>query len=51
MEKTTRKNDSTRVYTKTGCEQGNYIELAQNHVQLWDLVLMVLNIHILTPEI
>jgi hypothetical protein len=33
-----------------GCEDGRWMELAQDHVQWWTLVLAVLNLQILLPE-
>jgi hypothetical protein len=36
--------------TQVGCEDGRWMELAQDCVQWWALVLVVLNIQILLPE-
>jgi len=34
-----------------GCEDGRWMELAQDRVQWWALVLAVLNICVLLPEL
>jgi len=33
-----------------GCEDGRWMELAQDRVQWWALVLAVLNLRVLLPE-
>jgi len=35
---------------KIGCEDGRWMELAQDRVQWWALLLAVLNICVLLPE-
>lgn len=35
---------------EVGCEDETWFELAQNHVQWWAVVLMVLNLQVLLPE-
>ena len=34
-----------------GCEDGRWMELAQDHVQWWALVLEVLKLCVLLPEL
>jgi len=33
-----------------GCEDGRWMELAQDRVQWWDLVLAMLKLRVLLPE-
>jgi len=37
------------IITEIDCEDGRWMELVQNHVLCWALVLAVLNVRILLP--
>ena len=44
-------DDEMKMYLrKLRCEYWRWMELAQDHVQLWALVLAVLNLCVLLPE-
>jgi hypothetical protein len=46
-----RKEDNINMYLrKAGCEDGKWVELAQDHVQWRALVLAVLKLRVLLPE-
>jgi hypothetical protein len=43
-------SNQTTVFREMGCEDGRWMELAQDHVQWQALVLAVLNLRVLLPE-
>jgi len=43
-------NDNVIPFREIDCEDGKWMELAQDRVQWWALVLAVLNLCVLLPE-
>jgi hypothetical protein len=44
-------NDNMMAVREIGCEDGGWMELAQDRVQWWALVLAVFKLCVLLPEI
>jgi hypothetical protein len=45
-----RENNTNIDLREMGCKDGRWMELAQDRVQWWTLVLAVLNLGVLLPE-